>query len=48
MNSLSVKHDLSLPFKKPNPCTRYISLICVTKEQRKDYDQPVVESKVSQ
>lgn len=35
MNSLSVKHDLSLPFKKPNSCARYISLICVTKKKKK-------------
>lgn len=33
MGSLCVENRLSLSFKKPNSCTRYITWFCVTKEQ---------------
>lgn len=29
MSSLGIEHDLSLALEKPNPCTRYITGLCV-------------------
>ena len=48
VSSLSVKHDFSISFKKPNPCTRYVTLFCVPEfaQRQKEERQVVISQRI--
>lgn len=48
VSSFSVKHDFSLSFKKPNPCTRNITLFCVPEFAKKEKNKNEKEVVISQ